>query len=164
VLLAMARDGLLAPGFFGAVHHRFKTPYKSTMLTGGCVAVMAAFLPMPVLLNLANIGTLFAFGIVCAAVLVMRKTNPQAARPFRVPFVPVTPVLGILACLLLMFSLPAANWVRLFGWLGLGLVVYVFYGLRHSVLAEQSRRARAGGLLERQRLEDLPNSPLVEDL
>jgi basic amino acid/polyamine antiporter, APA family len=135
VLLAMARDGLISPGFFGAVHPRFKTPYKSTILTGAFVALMAAFLPMPVLLNLANIGTLLAFAIVCAAVLVMRRTNPDAKRPFRVPFVPVTPILGILLCLLLMFSLPAANWLRLFAWLGIGLAVYFAYGRRHSVLA-----------------------------
>jgi basic amino acid/polyamine antiporter, APA family len=135
VLLAMARDGLISPGFFGAVHPRFKTPYKSTILTGAFVALMAAFLPMPVLLNLANIGTLLAFAIVCAAVLVMRRTNPDARRPFRVPFVPVTPILGILLCLLLMFSLPAANWLRLFAWLGIGLAVYFAYGRRHSVLA-----------------------------
>jgi APA family basic amino acid/polyamine antiporter len=135
VLLAMARDGLISSGFFGAVHTRFKTPYKSTILTGTFVALMAAFLPMPLLLNLANIGTLFAFAIVCAAVLVMRKTNPDADRPFRVPFVPFTPVCGILACLLLMFSLPAANWLRLLGWLAVGLVIYFAYGRRHSVTA-----------------------------
>ena len=135
VLLAMARDGLIPREFFGAVHARFKTPYKATILTGACVALMSAFLPMPVLLNLANIGTLFAFAIVCAAVLVMRKIDPRAERPFRVPFVPATPILGILFCLLLMFSLPAANWLRLLAWLAIGLVIYSAYGRRHSVLA-----------------------------
>jgi APA family basic amino acid/polyamine antiporter len=135
ILLAMARDGLIWPEFFGAVHQKFRTPYKSTLLTGTCVALMAAFLPMPLLLNLANIGTLFAFAIVCAAVLVMRRTDPDASRPFRVPFVPVTPVLGILSCLVLMFSLPAANWFRLLGWLGIGLLIYFAYGRRHSALA-----------------------------
>jgi APA family basic amino acid/polyamine antiporter len=139
VLLAMARDGLISAEFFGAVHQRFRTPYKSTILTGTFVALMAAFLPMPVLLNLANIGTLFAFAIVCAAVLVMRRTNPDARRPFRVPFVPVTPVLGILSCLLLMFSLPGTNWLRLFAWLGLGLIIYFAYGRRHSALAQLTR-------------------------
>jgi APA family basic amino acid/polyamine antiporter len=134
VLLAMARDGLIPREFFGAVHARFKTPYKATILTGACVALMSAFLPMPVLLNLANIGTLFAFAIVCAAVLVMRKTDPRAERPFRVPFVSATPILGILFCLLLMFSLPAANWLRLLAWLAIGLVIYFLYGRRHSVL------------------------------
>jgi len=139
VLLAMARDGLISPAFFGAVHQRFQTPYKSTLLTGAFVALMAAFLPMPVLLNLANIGTLFAFAIVCAAVLMMRRTNPDADRPFRVPFVPMTPILGILSCLLLMFSLPATNWLRLFAWLGIGLVIYVAYGRRHSVMAKDAK-------------------------
>jgi APA family basic amino acid/polyamine antiporter len=139
VLLAMARDGLISAEFFGAVHQRFRTPYKSTILTGTFVALMAAFLPMPVLLNLANIGTLFAFAIVCAAVLVMRRTNPDARRPFRVPFVPVTPVLGILSCLLLMFSLPGTNWLRLFAWLCLGLIIYFAYGRRHSALAQLTR-------------------------
>jgi APA family basic amino acid/polyamine antiporter len=135
VLLAMARDGLISREFFGAVHHRFKTPYKSTILTGTFVMLMAAFLPMPVLLNLANIGTLFAFAIVCAAVLVMRKTDPDANRPFRVPFVPATPIIGIVLCLVLMFSLPATNWLRLIAWLGVGLVIYFAYGRRHSVMA-----------------------------
>jgi APA family basic amino acid/polyamine antiporter len=134
ILLAMARDGLISQRFFGAVHPTFKTPYKSTILTGAFVASMAATLPMPVLLNLANIGTLFAFAIVCAGVLVMRKTDPDAQRPFRVPFVPVTPILGILFCFLLMFSLPAVNWLRLLAWLAIGLVIYFAYGLRYSVM------------------------------
>jgi APA family basic amino acid/polyamine antiporter len=137
ILLAMARDGLISQRYFGAVHSRFQTPHRSTILTGAFVAVMAAFLPMPVLLNLANIGTLFAFVIVCAGVMVMRKTNPGAARPFRVPFVPYTPVVGILACLLLMFSLPAVNWLRLIAWLVIGLAIYFAYGRYNSVLARR---------------------------
>jgi APA family basic amino acid/polyamine antiporter len=145
VLLAMARDGLISPGFFGAVHKTFKTPYKATILTGSFVALMAAFLPMPVLLNLANIGTLFAFAIVCAAVLVMRKTDPGADRPFRVPLVPITPVLGIFACLVLMFSLPAANWLRLLAWLAIGLVIYFAYGRRNSVMARHGEGALRTG-------------------
>jgi APA family basic amino acid/polyamine antiporter len=138
ILLAMARDGLISRRYFGAVHSRFQTPHLSTLLTGAFVAVMAAFLPMPVLLNLANIGTLFAFVIVCAGVWVMRKTNPDAVRPFRVPFVPVTPILGVLACLLLMFSLPAVNWLRLIAWLAIGMVIYFVYGRHHSVMAKQT--------------------------
>jgi basic amino acid/polyamine antiporter, APA family len=132
VLLAMARDGLLPYSFFGAVHERFRTPYKSTILTGIAVGLMAAFLPIDVLLMLVNMGTLLAFVIVCAAVLIMRRTHPDAHRPFRVPLVPLIPVLGILSCLLLMFSLPAENWLRLMGWLGLGLVIFFIYGRRHS--------------------------------
>lgn len=136
VLLAMARDGLLPPSFFGAVHDRFRTPWKSTILTGIFVGVLAAFLPISVLLMLVNMGTLLAFVIVCTAVLIMRRTHPDANRPFRAPFVPVTPILGILSCLLLMFSLPAENWWRLLIWLVLGMSIYVFYGRKHSKLAQ----------------------------
>jgi APA family basic amino acid/polyamine antiporter len=135
ILLAIARDGLLPPGFFAAVHERFRTPWKSTLVTGLFVGLLAAFLPISVLLLLVNMGTLFAFVMVCAAVLVMRRKHPEAARPFRVPFVPAVPILGIASCLLLMFSLPSENWLRLFVWLVIGLVIYFFYGRRHSTLA-----------------------------
>jgi basic amino acid/polyamine antiporter, APA family len=135
VLLAMARDGLLPKSFFGAVHDRFRTPYKSTILTGCFVALLASFLPIGELLQLVNIGTLLAFVIVCAAVLIMRRTNPNAERPFRAPLVPLTPILGIFSCLVLMFSLPALNWLRLVVWLGIGLTIYFLYGRRHSVMS-----------------------------
>jgi APA family basic amino acid/polyamine antiporter len=139
VFLAMARDGMLPPSFFGAVHEKFRTPWKSTILTGGFVAVLAAFLPLRILAELVNIGTLLAFVIVCAAVLVVRRTHPEFERPFRAPFVPVTPVLGIVLCLMLMFSLPAENWLRLGIWLALGMVIYFAYGRRHSVMAKLRR-------------------------
>jgi APA family basic amino acid/polyamine antiporter len=135
VLLAMARDGLLPKSFFGAVHDKFRTPWKSTILTGVFVGTLAAFLPINVLLDLVNMGTLMAFAIVCAAVLIMRRTNPNATRPFRVPFVPVVPILGIASCLLLMFSLPPENWVRLVVWMAIGLVIYFSYSRHHSVMA-----------------------------
>jgi APA family basic amino acid/polyamine antiporter len=135
VLLAMARDGLLPPSFFGVVHERFRTPWKSTILTGIFVATLAAFLPIDELLNLVSIGTLFAFSIVCAAVLIMRRTHPEAERPFRAPFVPLVPILGILSCGTLMLSLPPVNWLRLFIWMGLGLIIYFSYGQHHSVMA-----------------------------
>jgi APA family basic amino acid/polyamine antiporter len=146
VFLAMARDGLLPQSFFGAVHERFRTPWKSTILTGCFVATLAAFVPLRILADLVNIGTLLAFVMVCAAVLIMRRTNPNAPRPFRAPFAPLTPILGILLCLLLMFSLPSENWLRLFAWLGLGFVIYFAYGRHHSVLAYdlQSEIARHG--------------------
>jgi APA family basic amino acid/polyamine antiporter len=134
VMLAMARDGLVPRSFFGAIHPRFCTPWKSTILTGGFVALMGGFLPLRVLAELVNIGTLLAFVIVCLAVLVLRKTNPGAKRPFRVPLVPFVPICGILLCTLLMFSLPAENWWRLFIWLALGLVIYYAYGRHHSVM------------------------------
>jgi APA family basic amino acid/polyamine antiporter len=139
VFLAMARDGLVPRGIFANVHPSFKTPWISTILIGVFVASMTAFLPIDALLHLTNIGTLFAFVVVCAAVLIMRRTNPEAERPFRCPWVPVVPILGIGACLLLMLSLPAANWWRLFLWLFLGLLIYACYGYHHSILGQELR-------------------------
>ena len=135
VLLAMARDGLLPQSFFGAVHPRFHTPWKSTIVTGMFVGTTAALLPIDVLLTLVNIGTLLAFVIVCSAVLIMRRTHPNAERPFRAPFVPLVPILGIATCLLLMFSLPAENWLRLLVWLLIGFAIYFLYGRHRSVMA-----------------------------
>ncbi|MBI3767026.1 MAG: amino acid permease [Deltaproteobacteria bacterium] len=134
VLLAMSRDGLLPPALFAAVHPRFRTPYRSTILIGFVVATVAALLPLKVLADLVNIGTLFAFVIVCAAVLILRRTRPEVRRPFRTPFVPVVPILGILANLTLMIYLGWENWARLIIWLAVGLVIYGFYGSRHSRL------------------------------
>jgi APA family basic amino acid/polyamine antiporter len=139
VFLAMARDGLVPRKFFADVHPRFRTPWKSTIAIGLFVCLMTGLLPIDALLHLTNIGTLFAFVIVCAAVLIMRRTNPGANRPFRCPFVPLVPILGIAACLLLMLSLPAANWWRLFAWLALGLVIYFLYGRHHSILGQELR-------------------------
>jgi APA family basic amino acid/polyamine antiporter len=136
VLLAMARDGLIPKGFFSAVHDKFRTPWKSTILTGVFVSCLAGFLPLRILAELTNIGTLLAFVIVCSSVLIMRYTHPEAERPFRAPFVPLVPILGILSCLVLMFSLPPENWWRLIIWLGLGFLIYFGYGRRHSVLAK----------------------------
>lgn len=135
VLLAMARDGLVPPSFFGVVHPRFRTPWKATILTGIFVSLLGGFLPLRILAELVNIGTLLAFVIVCAAVLIMRKTHPDAVRPFRAPMVPLMPILGIGTCLLLMLSLPAENWWRLFIWLAIGLLIYFSYGRKHSVMA-----------------------------
>jgi APA family basic amino acid/polyamine antiporter len=140
VFLAMARDGLIPSKFFADVHPRFKTPWKSTILVGVFVAVLAGLLPIDALLHLTNIGTLFAFVIVCTAVLIMRRTNPEIPRPFRCPLVPLVPLLGIGSCLLLMLSLPADNWYRLFGWLAIGLVIYFLYGRRNSVLGLELAR------------------------
>jgi APA family basic amino acid/polyamine antiporter len=137
VMLAMARDGLVPPGFFGAVHERFRTPWKSTILTGVFVGLMGALVPLRILAELVNIGTLLAFVIVCAAVLIMRRTHPEAERPFRCPLVPLTPILGIAFCLLLMFSLPAENWLRLIIWLLIGFGIYFGYGRHHSVMSRQ---------------------------
>jgi APA family basic amino acid/polyamine antiporter len=143
VLLAIARDGLLPPKFFGAVHEKFRTPWKSTILVGFSVAILSAALPLELLAELVNIGTLLAFVIVCGAVLIMRKTHPEAERPFRVPLFPLIPILGVVLCLLLMFSLPPANWLRLFGWLFVGLIIYFAYGRKHSIM-EKMKGTEAG--------------------
>ncbi|HZI94600.1 MAG TPA: amino acid permease [Patescibacteria group bacterium] len=146
VLLAMARDGMVPESFFGAVHPKFRTPWKSTIATGCFVACMAAFLPLRILAEMTNIGTLLAFVIVCAAVLIMRRTHPEAKRPFRAPLVPLVPILGIGICTLLMFSLPVENWWRLIIWLAIGFVIYFGYGRHHSVLAKLRRQeAQSGG-------------------
>jgi basic amino acid/polyamine antiporter, APA family len=146
IMLAMARDGLLPAGFFGSVHERFRTPWKSTVLTGSVVGLMGALLPLRMLAELVNIGTLLAFVIVCAAVLIMRYRQPEIERPFRCPLVPLIPLLGIACCLLLMFSLPAENWFRLIVWLLLGIVIYFGYSKQHSVLARMRDRENQAGL------------------
>jgi len=144
ILLAMARDGLLPARFFAAVHPRFRTPYKATLATGLPVALVAAFLPIDVVVNLAIMGTLFIFVVVCAAIPVMRHTHPDAERLFRVPWVPVIPILGAASCLLLMCGLPSENWLLLLIWFALGMVIYLFYGRRHSVLARRGPAAPDG--------------------
>jgi APA family basic amino acid/polyamine antiporter len=137
ILLAMARDGLIPPGFFGAVHPRFRTPHKGTILTGVLVAIVAALFPLKILAELVNIGTLMAFVIVCAAVLIMRRTNPDLPRPFRTPFVPVVPILGMASNALMMLALGWENWARLFVWLVIGLGIYWMYGRKRSALGIQ---------------------------
>jgi APA family basic amino acid/polyamine antiporter len=144
VLLAMARDGLIPREFFAAVHPRFRTPHKGTILTGILVAAVAALFPLKLLADLVNIGTLMAFVIVCAAVIVMRRTNPDLPRPFRTPFVPLVPILGILANLSMMFALGWENWLRLFVWLAVGLVIYFTYGRHRSALALSHELAHGG--------------------
>jgi APA family basic amino acid/polyamine antiporter len=145
VFLAMARDGMVPPSFFADVHPRFRTPWKSTILIGAFVAILTGFLPIDALLDLTNIGTLFAFLIVCAAVLIMRRTNPDAARPFRAPLYPVVPILGMLTCLMLMFSLPSANWYRLIIWMAIGLIIYFSYSYWHSELRKRAESLAAAG-------------------
>ena len=141
VMLAMARDGLLPKRFFGAVHEKFRTPWKGTLLNGLVVCLLAAVIPLRILAELVNIGTLLAFLVVCVAVLVMRKKDPDTARPFRCPWVPFVPIMGVLFCLTLMLSLPTVNWVRLGVWLLIGLVIYFLYGVRHSGLRQATRTA-----------------------
>jgi APA family basic amino acid/polyamine antiporter len=149
VMLAMARDGMVPRHFFADVHPKFRTPWRSTILVGVFVALLTGFLPIDALLHLTNIGTLFAFVIVCAAVLIMRRTNPDAERPFRVPLYPFVPILGILTCLLLMFSLPVENWYRLIAWMALGFVIYFLYGHKHSELRKRDEPVVAARVAQR---------------
>ncbi len=142
ILLAMARDGMVPPGFFGAVHDKFRTPWKSTLATGLFVSIMAGFLPLRILAEMTNIGTLFAFVIVCTAVLIMRKTHPEADRPFRAPWVPFVPIMGIICCTVLMFSLPVENWWRLIGWLGIGMLIYYFYSRKHTITRRLAKEGK----------------------
>src|SRR5713226_7372186 len=132
VLYAMANDGLLPKKFFGAVHPKFRTPYKNTMLVGLLAAIVGSVTPIDDIGRMVNIGTLLAFVIVCIAVMVLRSTNPEQARPFRTPWVPVVPILGILFNGYMMYKLGWINWARLFGWLVIGLVIYFAYGRHHS--------------------------------
>ncbi|MEQ1829530.1 MAG: amino acid permease, partial [Pirellula sp.] len=134
IFLAMARDGLLPVGFFGSIHPTFRTPYKSTILTGILVATGASLLPLSILADLTSIGTLFAFALVCGSVLLLRITDPERERPFRCPFSPWFPAAGIILCVLLMMSLPGENWLRLVMWLFVGMVIYFGYGYWHSKL------------------------------
>jgi APA family basic amino acid/polyamine antiporter len=134
ILLAMSRDGFLPP-VLARVHPRFKTPHVSTILTGVLVGVVSAFANIDEMVDLTNIGTLFAFILVCGGVIVMRYREPRRARPFRVPFGPVlVPLLGLGSCVLLIAYLPPASWTRFVGWLLVGLVVYASYGYRRSRL------------------------------
>jgi APA family basic amino acid/polyamine antiporter len=130
----MSRDRLLPPSL-GAVHPRWGTPYRITIGTGVVVAVLAGFLPLSTLAELVNIGTLFAFVLVSLAVWILRRTRPDLPRSFRVPLVPLLPILSAAACLWLMLNLPTETWIRFAVWMAVGLVVYFTYSWRHSRLA-----------------------------
>jgi len=133
IFYTMSHDGLL-PGLFAQIHPRLQTPYLSQMLIGVIVAIVAALVPIGILGELVSIGTLFAFILVCGAVIYLRRSEPKVARPFSAPAVPWVPILGILFCLLLMAGLPAVTWLRLAVWLVIGLAIYFFYGRSHSTL------------------------------
>ncbi|MBI2795953.1 MAG: amino acid permease [Gemmatimonadetes bacterium] len=137
IFYAMARDGLLPP-IFGRVHPRFQTPYIATIVTGLVAMFIGGFFPIDVLGELVSIGTLLAFVIVCGGVLVLRYRSPGLDRPFRTPFVPFVPVMGILTCGFMMVFLPGATWLRLAIWMALGLAIYFFYGRHHSVLGKSA--------------------------
>jgi basic amino acid/polyamine antiporter, APA family len=140
VFFAMSRDGLL-PRAFSQVHPRFGTPYRSTVLLGAIVAVIAGFTSIAELAELVNIGTLFAFVVVAAGVMVLRRTRPDLPRSFRTPWVPVLPVASVCASLWLMLNLPAETWVRFGAWMIAGFAVYAFYGRRNSRIGQEATPA-----------------------
>lgn len=142
IFYTMANDGLLPP-WVARIHPRFRTPYLTTLVTGTLIALLAAVTPIVVLGELVSMGTLLIFVIVCAGIIILRRTRPDLPRPFRTPGSPVVPLLGVVTCAYLMYGLPGDTWLRLLLWMGAGLVVYASYGWRHS----QARRppAEIGG-------------------
>ena len=132
--MAMSRDGLL-PGWMGRVHPRFGTPHLTTIATGATVALAAGLTPIDVLGHMVSIGTLFAFVVVSAGVLILRRTHPDLPRPFKAPWSPVVPSLSAVVSLALMLSLPGQTWIRLFAWMAVGIGIYFAYGQRRSRLA-----------------------------
>jgi APA family basic amino acid/polyamine antiporter len=136
IFLAMARDGMMPHGIFGAVHDKFRTPHISTMVTGTLMSIVAAFTPILKLEEMVNIGTLFAFVVVCAAVLILRIRRPEAPRPFKCPAVYFVAPAGIVVNMTLMFFLPSDTWWRLVIWLIIGMCIYFSFGYRYSVMRQ----------------------------
>lgn len=134
IFFVMAKDGLL-PSFFSDLHPTHKTPWKSNLILLVLVGLIAGFVPISILSHMTSIGTLLAFIIACAGVIILRYTQPNQPRPFRVPFFPYVPILGILTCFLMMVTLGVDSWLRLVGWLAIGLVIYFMYGRYHSKIS-----------------------------
>jgi APA family basic amino acid/polyamine antiporter len=133
VFYTMSKDGLL-PKFFSSIHKKYSTPWKTNIFFMVFVSLFAGFVPVTDLGHMVSIGTLLAFSLVCIGVLILRKTDPDRERPFRTPFVPVVPILGVVVCFYLMYSLPIEAWIRLAFWMGLGVAIYYLYGKKNSVL------------------------------
>jgi Ca2+/Na+ antiporter len=147
IFFSMSRDHLLPPGV-SKVHPRFGTPYITTIITCVIVALVAGLTPIQVVGEMTSIGTLFAFVVVCAAVIMLRIKRPDAARPFKVPFGFVLPVMGVASCLYLMLSLSVVTWVRFLVWLDIGMLIYWFYGRTHSPLRDAAEQAAQSGPLK----------------
>ncbi len=133
VFYSMGKDGLL-PDFFGHLHTKFQTPYKANLVIMVIVGLFAAFIPGDIVGDMTSIGTLFAFILVCISVIILRKREPNMVREFKTPWVPFIPIAGALVCFLMILGLGWTNWLRLGGWLVLGLIIYYFYGKKHSKL------------------------------
>ena len=142
VLYSMANDGLLPKKFFADIHPKWRTPWKNTILVGVLAAAVGSVTPIDDIGRMVNIGTLLAFVIVCIAVMVLRRTNPAQARPFRTPWVPLVPILGILFNGYMMLRLGKWNWIRLVVWLAIGLVVYFTYSRHHSKVQAMERAGK----------------------
>ena len=147
VFLSMSRDGLLPP-LFSHIHPRFRTPARSNLLFMVLVGTLAAFVPAQVAGEMCSIGTLFAFTLVCAGVLIVRRTMPDAPRSFKTPLVPFVPIAGIITCLVMMAFLPADTWIRLVLWMLIGLDIYVSYGIKHSKLGQGQTHRQGTRLLD----------------
>jgi basic amino acid/polyamine antiporter, APA family len=147
IWLCMAHDGLLPP-VFGAVHPKFRTPHVSTLITGAAGATFAGLLPIGILGELVSIGTLIAFIVVCIGVLVLRYTRPDLERPFRVPAIWFTALMGVIFCAGMALSLPNATWIRLLLWSVAGILIYLFYGYHHSRLRQPEGAPHASGAPE----------------
>jgi len=138
VFYSMSKDGLL-PKVFSEVHSKFRTPFKSNLFFMVLVSLFAAFIPGRVVGEMTSIGTLFAFILVCIGVLVMRKTQPDAPRAFKTPLVPIVPILGVLVCFGMMAFLPFDTWIRLVAWMMLGLDIYLYRGIKNSLLGLENK-------------------------
>jgi APA family basic amino acid/polyamine antiporter len=131
VFFSMSKDGLL-PKMFSNIHPKFRTPWISSLTVGLVVATFSSLVPLASLSEMTSIGTLLAFIIVCAGVWVLRKRSPEIPRPFRAPWMPFTPIAGIVVALIMMVALPGITWLRLVIWLAVGMLIYFFYGRHHS--------------------------------
>jgi APA family basic amino acid/polyamine antiporter len=138
VFFSMSRDGLL-PKIFSDIHPKFQTPWRCNLIFMIFVSLFSGFLPISKLGHMTSIGTLLAFVIVCVGIMIMRKTNPDAPRPYRTPLVPLVPILGVLVCFAMMYSLDGMTWVRLVVWLAIGLAIYFTYSIKHSHLRAPKR-------------------------
>jgi APA family basic amino acid/polyamine antiporter len=143
VFFSMSRDGLL-PKLFSDVHPKWQTPYRCNLVFMVFVSLFSGFLPISNLGHMTSIGTLLAFVIVSIGIIIMRKTNPNAPRPYRTPFVPVIPILAVLVCLAMMVSLDVMTWYRLIVWLAIGLAIYFGYSRYHSYLRRDAKNSPNG--------------------
>jgi APA family basic amino acid/polyamine antiporter len=138
VFFSMSKDGLL-PKIFSDLHPKFNTPFKSNIVLCIFICLFAGLVPISIVGEMTSIGTLLAFVMVCLGIIILRKQQPDIERPFKTPFVPLVPILGILTCVLMMVSLPFDTWLRLIVWLAIGFVIYFFYGKKNSKLSREQQ-------------------------